>query len=223
MFKKEKEMENKLDLELLADFDEWRKITSLADYALSEIETKISIFSRDMDTIHKNPIEHVKRRIKKYDSVKEKLERKGYPVNMKSAVENIDDIAGLRIVCPFESDILIVRQYLEKLEREGSIKFVEIKDYIAKPKPNGYKSLHVIVKVPVKLFESTEWVTVEIQIRTVAMDFWACLEHKILYKKDIVADEELSNRLRNCAEMIALLDQEMFDINKELIKKNQAL
>lgn len=208
---------------LVRDFDEWSKVAALADYALREIETKFQIFSKDMDLVHKNPIEHIKRRVKKYNSVKEKLERKGYPVNIENAVEYIDDIAGLRIVCPFESDILIVRQYLEKLEREGSIKIIEIKDYIANPKPNGYKSLHEIVKVPVKLFNSTEWVTVEIQIRTVAMDFWACLEHKILYKKDIVADEELSNRLRNCAEMIALLDQEMFDINQELLRKNEKL
>ena len=220
---KEKEINStkENEINLIREFDEWNKIVSLADYALQEIETKFQIFSKDMDTIHKNPIEHIKRRIKKYKSVKEKLERKGYPVNIENAIKYIDDIAGIRVVCPFESDILVVRQYLEKLEREGSIKIIEIKDYIKTPKPNGYKSLHVIVKVPVKLFTSTEWVTVEIQIRTVAMDFWACLEHKILYKKDVVADPELKNRLRNCAEMIALLDQEMFDINQEIIKKSK--
>lgn len=208
-------------IELINEFDEWNKIVALSDYALLEIETKINIFSKDMDLMHKNPIEHIKKRVKKYNSVMEKLERKGYTPSIKNAEKYIDDIAGIRIVCPFESDITIVREYLEKLEREGSIKIIETKDYINNPKPNGYKSLHVIVKVPVKLFNSTEWITVEIQIRTVAMDFWACLEHKILYKKNVVADEELTKRLKNCADMIALLDKEMFDINQQLIKKNK--
>lgn len=211
-------MTNEKDVEniLLVEFYEWRHILDLADYALSEIKTKFEIFRKEMDISHKNPIEHIKTRVKKYDSIVEKLERKGYAVNPQNARDHIYDIAGIRIVCPFESDIEIIREYIDKLERENSLKIIEIKDYIKNPKPNGYKSLHVIVEIPVKLLANTEHVKVEIQIRTVAMDFWACLEHKILYKKDIEDDDELRKRLKKCATMIAYLDREMFEINEEL-------
>lgn len=211
-------MTNDRDFEdsFLAEFYEWRHILDLADYALSEIETKFDIFRKEMDISHKNPIEHIKTRVKKYDSIVEKLERKGYAVNPQNARDHIYDIAGIRIVCPFESDIEVIRAYIDKLQRENSLKIIEIKDYINNPKPNGYKSLHVIVEIPVKLLANTEQVKVEIQIRTVAMDFWACLEHKILYKKDIEDDDELRQRLKKCATMISYLDKEMFEINEEL-------
>lgn len=203
---------------IIEEFDEWKRILDLADYALTEIYTKFEIFNKNMDSIHRNPIEHMKRRVKKYVSIQEKLERRGYSFNTKNALEHIHDIAGLRIVCPFETDIFIVKNYIDKLEREGSVKIIEVKNYIENPKPNGYRSLHVIVSVPVKLLDTTEWFDVEIQIRTVAMDFWACLEHKILYKKTNIEDKTLSERLKKCAEMISFLDKEMYDINKSLKK-----
>ncbi len=203
----------------ISEFNEWRHLLDLSDYALSEIETKFEIFRKEMDIAHKNPIEHIKTRVKKYDSIIEKLERKGYTPSVENAKKHIYDIAGIRIVCPFESDIEIIRAYINRLQLEESLKIIEIKDYIAHPKPNGYRSLHIIVKIPVKLLASTEYVNVEIQIRTVAMDFWACLEHKILYKKDIQEDDDLRARLKRCATMISELDKEMFEINEDLIKK----
>ncbi|MDQ0345570.1 putative GTP pyrophosphokinase [Lederbergia wuyishanensis] len=183
-------------------------------FACDEINTKINILSDEFNYIHDyNPIEHVKSRVKSPESIFKKVLRKGYDFSLDSIRENIRDIAGVRITCSFISDIYVLS---DMLKNQGDIKIVEVKDYIKNPKPNGYQSLHMIVEIPIFMTDRTENTYVEIQIRTIAMDFWASLEHKIYYKYNKEIPERLANELRNAAVVAAELDRKMEQLQKEV-------
>lgn len=190
-------------------------------FAMDEVKTKIDILNQEFNYIHEyNPIEHVRTRLKTPESILKKVYRKGYELSLDSIKENIHDIAGIRIICSFVSDIYKISQMLAKQE---DIQVIMYKDYIKNPKPNGYRSLHLVVKVPVFMSDRVENVSVEIQIRTIAMDFWASLEHKIYYKYDKDVPEDLIRQLKEAAEAAAELDKKMENIHKQVLefKNNQ--
>lgn len=169
--------------------EDWKNELLVYKFALDQMDTKFSIISQEYNLIHgHNPIEHTKSRVKSFESLINKLVRKGCDITTKAAKEHINDIAGLRIVCSFLSDIY---NMVEVLKEHEDIKILKMKDYIKNPKPNGYRSLHLIVEVPVYLTNRVEHAKVEIQIRTIAMDFWTSLEHKIYYK----LNNEVPNQL----------------------------
>ncbi|MCE7794441.1 GTP pyrophosphokinase family protein [Salipaludibacillus sp. CUR1] len=183
-------------------------------FALDELNTKIDILQQEFHYIHDyNPIEHVKSRIKTPESIMNKVWRKGCDLTIPSIRENIQDIAGVRISCAFLSDIYEIS---DMLERQKDIHVVEKKDYIAHPKPNGYQSLHLILEIPVFMSDRVLDVYVEVQIRTIAMDFWASLEHKIYYKYNKDAPPAILQELKEAAETAAHLDIKMERIHKEI-------
>jgi putative GTP pyrophosphokinase len=195
-------------------FKEWRELIFMHESAIEEVNTKLKILNNEFKIIHDhNPIEHIKTRVKKPDSIIEKLERKGYEVNLENAKTKINDIAGIRIICSFTDDIYKI---LEMIKAQGDIEVLEVKDYIKNPKENGYRSLHLLIQLPIFLSSQARMTKVEIQIRTIAMDFWASLEHKIYYKYKNDAPDEIPEKLKESAEMIKNLDQQMLDIKKEL-------
>ena len=183
-------------------------------FGLSEMNTKLTILQEEFQHIHDySPIEHIKTRIKSPESIMKKMYRRNIPVSTESIKENITDIAGIRIVCSFISDIYRISDMIEK---QKDVTVIKKKDYIEHPKPNGYKSLHLIVSVPVFMSDRTEDVYVEIQIRTVAMDFWASLEHKIYYKYDRVIPERLTKELTAAAVVANDLDKKMEQLHNEV-------
>ncbi|MDW7677305.1 MAG: GTP pyrophosphokinase family protein [Bacillota bacterium] len=183
-------------------------------FGLEEIKTKIDIMKQEFELIHDyNPIEHVKSRLKTPESILKKIQRRGYDWSLESIRENVRDIAGLRINCSFVSDIYKVSDLLQK---QQDITVVEYKDYIKAPKPNGYQSLHMILQTPVPLSDRVSDVYVEVQIRTIAMDFWASLEHKIYYKYDKDVPSHLKDGLKEAAETVARLDAKMEQIHQEM-------
>jgi len=192
------------------------ELNHLYDAAMREIRTKLEILDREFNIEYaSNPIHHIDSRLKSPASIVEKLQRKGWPVTIESAEEHLQDIAGVRIICNYIDDIYRIA---DMLVHQQDIELVARKDYIKNPKPNGYRSLHLVVRVPVFLSSHTEVVPVEIQIRTIAMDFWASLEHQLHYKSDVEATAALKARLKRCAEQSALLDLEMQSIYQELNK-----
>jgi putative GTP pyrophosphokinase len=208
---------NKEQLMNIADqygFKEWRELIFIHESAIEEVNTKLKILNNEFKIIHDhNPIEHIKTRVKKPDSIIEKLERKGYEVNIENAKTKINDIAGIRIICSFTDDIYKI---LEMIKSQDDIEVLKVKDYIKNPKENGYRSLHLLIQLPIFLSSQARMTKVEIQIRTIAMDFWASLEHKIYYKYKNDAPDEIPEKLKESAEMIKKLDQQMLDIKKEL-------
>lgn len=162
-----------------------------------------------------NPIEHVKSRLKRTSSIARKLEKKGLEPSLENAVKYIDDIAGVRIVCQFQDDIYKIADVIKSF---NNVRVVQIKDYIKNPKENGYRSYHMHVEIPVKTLHDEEWVKVEFQLRTVAMDFWASLEHKIRYKNESEIPDSISKELKQCANMVELMDAEMQSLNNEIEK-----
>ena len=190
------------------------EMSHLYDGAIREIRTKLEILDREFNIRYaSNPIHHIDSRLKSPRSIIEKLERKGWPVSVESAEEHLNDIAGVRIVCNYIDDIY---RLANMLVRQQDLELVCQKDYIRKPKPNGYRSLHLVLRVPVFLSSHTELVPVEVQIRTIAMDFWASLEHQLRYKSDVEATAPLKDRLQRCAEQSAALDVEMQSIYREM-------
>ena len=200
--------------ERFAEVDTWQTMMFLYNAALKEINTKIEILNDEFLHVHNyNPIEHVKSRIKSAESIVKKLKRNGHEVNIDSMVQHLSDIAGIRIICSFTSDIYTIA---EMISNQSDIKVVSVKDYIVNPKPSGYKSYHMLVTVPVYLSDRIADTKVEIQIRTVAMDFWASLEHKIHYKFEGNAPEHIKDELVECAQMVADLDARMLALNEEI-------
>ncbi|NLY47067.1 MAG: GTP pyrophosphokinase family protein [Tissierella sp.] len=184
-------------------------------FGLEEVKTKINILNEEFQYIHDyNPIEHVKSRIKSPESILEKLSRKGLDISLYSIKENIRDIAGIRIVCSFVSDIYIISEMLQK---QQDLKVIKYQDYIKNPKDNGYRSLHLILEVPVFMSDRVEDVCVEVQIRTIGMDFWASLEHKIYYKYNNDVPQRLKDELKEAAITVYQLDKKMENLNKEII------
>lgn len=184
--------------------------------AIMEIETKFRVLDEEFSLKHdRNPISSIKTRLKSLPSLKEKLTRKQIPFTLKSLEENINDVAGIRVICPFPEDVYTLADALLK---QDDIELIEIKDYIKNPKPNGYRSLHIIVAIPIFLAMEKRIMKVEIQLRTIAMDFWATLEHQLRYKKDAVFTEEMANELYECAKISAELDLRMEAIRKSTIR-----
>ncbi|MDF2921900.1 MAG: pyrophosphokinae [Paenibacillaceae bacterium] len=193
---------------------EWSKLLLTYKFALEEVSTKLKILNEELQFIHNyNPIEHIKTRIKNPESIQAKLVRKGYAITAENAKSLVKDIAGVRVICSFTSDIYHV---FEMLSRQSDILVKEVKDYVHNPKPNGYQSLHAIIEIPVFLTDRIEHVLVEVQIRTIAMDFWASLEHKIYYKYQERVPCHIQERLKETADMISSLDRRMYELNEEV-------
>ncbi|SMP58595.1 GTP pyrophosphokinase [Anoxynatronum buryatiense] len=185
-------------------------------FGLEEVNTKINILKQEFEYVHDyNPIEHVKSRLKTPESIINKLQRKNYPWSVESIRENIRDIAGIRITCSFVPDIYRVAGMLMQ---QQDITVLDYKDYIEEPKPNGYQSLHMILQVPVFMSDRMEKVFVEVQIRTIAMDFWASLEHKIYYKYEREVPQQLKDDLKEAADTVAQLDRKMEQIHQEMLR-----
>ncbi len=196
------------------DIDSWKEVTLIYNSALKQISTKLEILNDEFQHVHRyNPIEHIKSRIKTPESIVKKLKKHGYESTINNMVRYVNDIAGIRVICSFASDIY---QIAEMISNQSDIKVISVKDYIVNPKPSGYKSYHMLVSVPVYLSDRIEDTKVEIQIRTVAMDFWASLEHKIHYKFEGNAPEHIKEELVECAQMVSDLDARMLALNEEI-------
>lgn len=183
-------------------------------FAIDEVSTKINILNEEFKYIHDyNPIESISSRVKTSESILQKAKRKKCELSLGAVKENIKDIAGIRITCSFISDVYAV---CEMLQKQKDIDVIECKDYIKHPKPNGYQSLHMIIKIPVFMSNSVEHTYVEIQIRTIAMDFWASLEHKIYYKFNAEIPEKFTRELKEAAISDLKLDKKMERIHKEV-------
>ena len=198
------------------DVDSWETLMFLYNAALKEIGTKIDILNDEFQHIHRyNPIEHVKSRIKKPESIVKKLKKNGYESSIENMVKYVNDIAGIRITCSFTSDIYRIADMIAK---QSDLKILALKDYMKHPKESGYQSYHMLVTVPIFLSDSVVDTKVEIQIRTVAQDFWASLEHKIYYKFEGNAPDFISEELKECAKIVAQLDAKMLSLNESLKK-----
>lgn len=194
--------------------DTWEEAILIYNAALKMIETRMEILNDEFQHVHQyNPIEHIKSRIKTPESIVKKLKRDGRESTITNMLKYVNDIAGIRIICSFTSDIYRIA---DMISEQRDINVIAVKDYITFPKSSGYKSYHMIVTVPVYLSDRTVDAKVEIQIRTVAMDFWASLEHKLKYKKHIKKAESISNELFYCAELIAQLDGRMQQIREKI-------
>ena len=203
-------------MEQLVDSEEFRYQISLYQCAIMEVETKFNVLNTQFTVNGSyNPIDTIKRRLKSPASIADKLQRRGLPVTVESMRENLSDVAGIRILCPFEEDIYAVA---DTVLSQDDISLVEKKDYIKRPKSNGYRSLHLIVEVPIFTPEGKQMVRVEIQLRTIAMELWAELEHRLRYKQDLdpALAESLSEELRACADSCAELDLRMGNAHRKI-------
>lgn len=197
-----------------SDIDNWKEVNLIYSSALKQISTKLQILNDEFQHVHRyNPIEHIKSRMKTSESIVKKLKRHGYESTIQNMVQYVNDIAGIRVICSFTSDIY---QIADMLRNQSDIKVISVKDYIVNPKPSGYKSYHMLVTVPVYLSDRIVDTKVEIQIRTVAMDFWASLEHKINYKFERNVPVHIKNELIECSKMISELDKRMLSLNEEV-------
>lgn len=197
----------------------WEMLMFLYNSALKEIGTKVEILNDEFVQIHNyNPIEYIKKRLKTAESIVKKLKKDGYEPTLKNMHTHVKDIAGIRIVCSFTSDIY---KLAEMIGMQNDITVISVKDYIKHPKESGYKSYHMIVSVPIFISDKVFDVRVEIQIRTIAMDFWASLEHKIYYKFEGHAPEYISRDLRECAEIVSNLDAKMLQLNKAILEAKE--
>ncbi|MBU5473696.1 MAG: GTP pyrophosphokinase family protein [Clostridiales bacterium] len=201
------------------DVDSWKTVMFLYNSALKEVGTKLEILRDEFQYIHKyNPIEYIKSRIKEPESIVKKLKRNGYESTIDNMVTYVKDIAGIRIVCSFTSDIY---RLAEMIGKQNDLTVVSVKDYIKNPKDSGYKSYHMLVTVPIFLSDRVVDTKVEIQIRTIAMDFWASLEHKIYYKFEGNAPEYISRDLRECAGIVSMLDAKMLSLNEAILQAKE--
>ena len=188
--------------------------------ALKEIKTKFDVLNTEFNIKYKrNPISSISTRLKSTESTLRKLMSRRLPVSVNSIEEHIYDIAGIRVICSYIDDIYLIA---EALLKQDDITLIERKDYIKNPKPNGYRSLHLIVRIPVFFAEGKKQVNVEVQIRTIAMDFWASLEHQIKYKQRIPDQTDVEARLKNCADIIARTDAEMLELRRQIEKAEDA-
>ena len=191
-----------LRMERDSDVDNWKEVILIYNSALKQISTKLEILNDEFQHVHRyNPIEHIKSRIKTAESIVKKLKR------------HVNDIAGIRVICSFTSDIY---EIADMISNQKDIRVISVKDYIVKPKASGYKSYHMLVTVPVYLSDRIVDTKVEIQIRTVAMDFWASLEHKIHYKFEGNAPDHIRDELVECAKIVSELDDRMLSLNEQV-------
>lgn len=199
--------------------DSWKEVNLIYNAALKQVETKMEILNDEFHHVHQyNPIEHIKSRIKSPESIVKKLKRHGYESTIENMIKYVNDIAGIRIICSFTSDIYMIS---DMIKNQKDIEVIATKDYITYPKASGYRSYHMMVTVPVYLSDRIVDTKVEIQIRTVAMDFWASLEHKIHYKLEGDAPEHIKKQLIECSRMVADLDEKMLSLNEEIIQTSK--
>lgn len=202
---------------LFAQAKKFEELMMVYRCAIREVRTKLEVLNDELSVrYNRNPIEFIKTRVKKPLSIAKKLQNRGLEVTLESVQNNLNDVAGVRVICCFIDDIYDVARWLAK---QDDIKLLEVKDYIRHPKSNGYRSLHMIVEIPVFFSEEKRNVRVEVQIRTIAMDFWASLEHQLRYKKDlhdIEDSESIGEELRQCAETIAKTDVQMQSIREKI-------
>lgn len=187
--------------------------------AIMEVETKFNVLNEEFSLEYdRNPIETIKTRLKSTESIIKKLVRRNFPLTVDSIEQNLNDIAGVRVVCSFLEDIYLLA---DCLLQQDDVKLIQVKDYIKNPKPNGYRSLHLIIEIPIFLKDEKKDMRVEVQLRTIAMDFWASLDHKLSYKKDIPEEEAklLRQELLECAQISADLDVRMGEIKNRIVNK----
>ena len=197
-----------------SEVDKWKEVQLVYNSALKEIGTKLEILNDEFQHVHRyNPIEHIKLRLKTSESIVKKLKKYGHESTIENMVEYVNDIAGIRVICSFTSDIYRIA---EMLGGQSDIKVLSVEDYIKNPKPSGYKSYHMLVTVPIFLSDRIVDTKVEVQIRTVAMDFWASLEHKIHYKFEGEVPTHIERELVECANMVSELDARMLSLNEEV-------
>lgn len=194
-----------------------KELLMLYNSAIREVTTKLEILNEELSVRNeRNPIEFITSRVKSPSSIIGKLQRKELSISLKNVAEYINDVAGVRVICSFIDDIYEIANMLIK---QDDIKLLEVKDYIQNPKANGYRSLHLIIQVPVFLSEEKKEMKVEIQIRTMAMDFWASLEHDLKYKRDIENELEINRELKECADIISNTDFRMLNIRDKIKHK----
>ena len=218
-------MENKNPLDILESipndvFDKTRPYVELImryNCAMLEVKTKLDVLNNQLSLVNdRNPFESINCRIKSPKSIIEKLKRKNFPLTVESIEKNLNDVAGVRVICSFPEDIYMLAH---RLSSQDDINVVEVKDYIKNPKKNGYRSLHLILEIPIFLIDEKKYMRVEVQFRTIAMDFWASLEHKVRYKKEnSEQDDEIYEELKACAEEISRLDIRMQEIRNKIYK-----
>ena len=195
----------------------FQELIMMYSCAIREVKTKLEVLNDDLAVRNqRNPIQMIKSRVKKPGSIIEKLQRRGYPITIQSVYDNLYDVAGIRVICSFVDDIY---QVAEMLARQDDVTVPTVKDYIRCPKDNGYRSYHMIIEVPVYFSDRKEKMRVEVQIRTIAMDFWASLDHQMKYKKDLEDSTEISEELKECAEIIAQTDLKMLSIRRKIDEK----
>jgi putative GTP pyrophosphokinase len=205
---------------LESTFSEIKMLMTYYECAILEVKTKLDVLNKEFQANElRNPIETIKTRIKSPASIMEKLERKGFELSIQSIKDNLDDVAGIRVICSFVDDIYKVA---DMLTNQDDIKILSKKDYIKNPKESGYKSYHMLVTVPIFLSDRVIDTKVEIQIRTMAMDFWASLEHKIYYKFEGNAPGYISRDLRECSDIVSMLDAKMLQLNEAIIQAKEA-
>lgn len=191
----------------------YRELMSYYRCAMKEVETKFNVLDEELSLEYdRNPIESIKTRLKSPESITSKLTKKGIVPTVENIEQLVNDIAGVRVICSFPTDIYMLSDAFLK---QDDVRLIQKKDYIASPKANGYRSLHLIVEIPIFLHDKKKLMKVEVQFRTISMDWWASLEHKISYKKGIDSEEDIRKELLECAEMGALLDKKMEDIHKK--------
>lgn len=204
--------------QMTADFqrmmDDFFTVQCRYSAAMKEVQTKLEILDDEFQMKHRrNPIHHIESRLKSIRSIMEKLGRKKYPVSIQSAVEHLTDIAGIRVICSYVQDVYTIARLLTT---QDDIRLIRTRDYIRSPKANGYRSLHLLVEVPVFLQEGRMMIPVEVQIRTIAMDFWASLEHSLRYKAAGIVPDDICEELHEVGEDIAALDQKMQSIHDRI-------
>lgn len=193
---------------------QYRELMMMYNAAIKEVKTKLEILSSELTVKNeRNPIESITSRVKSPMSIADKLQRKGKKVCVDEIWENINDVAGIRVICSFVDDIYEIASMLIK---QDDIKLIRVKDYIREPKENGYRSLHLLIEIPVFLSNKKQYMRVEVQIRTIAMDFWASLEHDLRYKQNIENENEIAKELQECASVIADTDMRMLNIRDKI-------
>lgn len=202
--------------EVISEITNFKELMMMYHSAIREITTKLEILNDELSLSNKNnPIQFIKSRIKKPLSIVNKLQKLEKDISVESIMNSLSDVAGIRVICSFIDDVYNIADMLIK---QDDIVLIQSKDYIKNPKPNGYRSYHLIIEVPVFFSDKKQWVTVEIQIRTVAMDFWASLEHQVKYKKDVEDTSDIKQELKQCADNIANTDLQMMNIRNKLAK-----
>lgn len=205
--------------DLFQETKQFEELMMMYDCAIRQVQTRLEVLDEEFSVRYRrNPISSIESRVKTPLSIYRKLRKRDQEISVKSIVKNLNDVAGVRVICNFIDDIYDIARMLG---RQNDLKVISIKDYIKSPKENGYRSYHMIVEIPVYFSKTTRFMRVEIQIRTIAMNFWASLEHQIRYKKTLPGDvdlNEISSELRECADTIAETDRRMLDIKNRLAK-----